>query len=170
MKRLALALLLMAAGCRRYEVPTGQWLWRIDGSWTRPPTRQDIRLAPATVLVLRPDHEYVELHCWVLERPDETAYISTNSPRVTIVGRWRQEDGAVIVTRSRVAVSTRYAGSIDPFCAPLTLRISGNSVSGDVGGKGEGLYAPVTRLVAPDFEFYVREARSSPKQCPNSKE
>lgn len=167
MKRLALGLVLIAAGCHRYDVPVGQWLWRIDGSWNRPANRPDIRLAPATILALRPDREYVEMHCWVIERPDETVYIASNSPRVTVVGRWRQEGGAIVVTRQRVGVSARFAGSIDAFCAPLTLHISGKSVAGNAGGKGDGLYAPVTRLVAPDFEFYVKDARSSPKQCSN---
>ena len=42
------------------------------------------------------------------------------------------------------------------------------SISGNAGGSQEGLYSPVTRLVAPDFEFYVKEARQSPP-CPVSK-
>ena len=68
MKRLALALFLVAAGCHRNEVPIGIWLWRLDGPWTNAKVRQSIRIAPATVIVFRPDHEYVELHCWVIER------------------------------------------------------------------------------------------------------
>jgi hypothetical protein len=49
----------------------------------------------------------------------------------------------------------------------MKYHISGQSVTGDASGKGEGLYAPVTRLVAPDFEYYVKEARNSPAKCPS---
>jgi hypothetical protein len=166
-KRLAIVLLLMAAGCHRYEVPVGQWLWRIDGAWTRPPNHQDIRIAQATILAFRPDHEYVELHCWVLERADETVYISSNSPRVTVVGRWEQNGSEIKVTCTSVAAGSRYAGSISPFCEPISFRLSGKSVAGNAGGQGDGLYSPVTRLVSPDFESYVKEARSSPTRCPS---
>jgi hypothetical protein len=164
MRRLTLALLLLA-GCHRYEVPIGQWLWRLDGPWTKPANRQQIRIAPATVIVFRPDHEYVELHCWVIERADETVYVASNSPRVTAVGEWQQNGNRIAATRKSVALSARFGGSSAPYCTPLTYHLSGASVKGDASDKGEGLYAPVTRLVAPDFEYYVKEARSSPSRC-----
>lgn len=166
MRRLILALILLA-GCHRYEVPLGQWLWRLDGTWTTPPNHREIRIAPATIIVFRPDHEYVELHCWVIERADETVYIATNSPRITVVGEWQQNGSRIAATRKSVGVTARFSGSTTPYCAPLTFLLSGKSVTGDATGKGEGLYAPVTRLVAPDFEYYVKEARSSPSKCPS---
>ncbi|PYQ48086.1 MAG: hypothetical protein DMF59_17100 [Acidobacteria bacterium] len=169
MKRLALALLLLGTACHRNELPIGIWLWRVDGEWTRPVRRPEIQIAPVTVLVFRPDHEYVELHCWVLERPDNTAYVATNSPRVTVVGEWQKSWSKVSVVRKSVATSARFGGSIAPYCAPTTYRIAENSVRGDASGKGQGLYAPVTRLVAPDFEYYVKEARNSPSRCSPSK-
>jgi hypothetical protein len=165
MRRVALALLILA-GCHRYEVPLDQWLWRLDGAWKQAPGRADMRLARGTIIVFRNDHEYVELHCWLLERADETVYISSNSPRITTVGDWQQNGGRIRATRKNIAVAPRFAGKIDPFCVPLVYTLSGKSVSGDASGKGPGLYAPVTRLVAPDFEYYVKEARNSPLHCP----
>ena len=164
-KRLALALFLVAAGCHRNEVPIGIWLWRMDGPWTKAEVRQSIRIAPATVIVFRPDHEYVELHCWVIERADDTLYIATNSPRVTVVGDWQKHWSRIAIARKSVGVSARFGGSTAPYCTPLTYHLSGSSVSGDASGKGEGPYVPSTRLVAPDFEYYVKEARSSPSRC-----
>jgi len=164
MKRLALVFLLLA-GCHRNEVPIGIWLWRPDGPWTKADSRQPIRIAPATVLVFRPDHEYVELHCWLIERADDTLYVATNSPRVTVVGEWQKHWSRIEVTRKSVGVRARFGGSTAAYCAPLTYHLSGSSVSGDASSKGEGLYPPSTRLVAPDFEYYVKEARSSPTRC-----
>jgi hypothetical protein len=164
-KRFALALLLVLAGCHRNEVPIGIWLWRLDGPYTNAQTRTPIRIAPVTVLVFRPDHEYVELHCWVIERADDTLYLSTNSPRVTVVGEWQKHWSRIEVTRKSVGTSARFGGSTAAYCTPLTYHLSGQSVSGDASGKGEGLYPPSTRLVAPDFEYYVKEARNSPTRC-----
>jgi hypothetical protein len=163
--RFALVLILLA-GCHRNEVPIGIWLWRLDGPWTKAEARQPIRIAPVTVIVFRPDHEYVELHCWVIERADDTLYVATNSPRITVVGEWQKHWSRIEVTRKSIGVSSRFGGSTAQYCAPLTYHLSGSSVSGDAsGGKGEGLYAPSTRLVAPDFEDYVKQARSSPTRC-----
>jgi hypothetical protein len=167
-KRLALVALLFL-GCHRNAVPIGTWLWRLDGEWTKAEARQPIRIAPATVLVFRPDHEYVELHCWLIERADDTLYVATNSPRVTVVGEWQKHWSRIEVTRKAVGVSSRFGGSTAAYCSPLTYHLSGESVSGDASGKGEGLYPPSTRLVAPDFEYYVKEARNSPNRCAPAK-
>ena len=164
MKRLALALLLLSAGCRN-EVPIGIWLWRLDGPYTTAQARVPIRIAPVTVIVFRPDHEYVELHCWVIERADDTLYLATNSPRVSIVGEWQKHWSRIEVKRKSIATSARFGGSTAEYCNPLTYHLSGQSVSGDASGKGEGLYPPSTRLVAPDFEYYAKEARDSTTRC-----
>ena len=169
MKRLLLALLLLlAAACHRYELPIGEWLWRVDGPWTPAPAGT-IKIAPVTVLVFRPDHEYVELHCWVLKRPDATVYVATNAPRVTVVGEWKKSWNTVTATRKGVALPPRFAGSIDPYCTPLKYQLAERSVRGDASGKGEGVYTPVTELVSPDFEYYVKDARNSPSRCAPSK-
>jgi hypothetical protein len=169
MKKFALVFLILASSCRRHELPIGEWLWRVDGPWTQAPRRTDIKIAPVTVIVFRPDHEYVELHCWVLERPDDTVYVATNSPRISVVGEWQRSWNKVTIVRKGVAVPPRFGGSIDTYCKPTSYTIEERSVRGDVSGKGEGLYAPVTRLVAPDFEYYVKEARNSPQRCAPSK-
>ena len=166
LKRFVLALVLLVAGCHRNEVPIGIWLWRLDGPWTNAQARTPIRIAPVTVIVFRPDHEYVELHCWVIERADDTLYVATNSPRVSVVGQWEKHWSRIEVKRKSVGTSARFGGSTAQYCAPLTYHLSGQSVSGDAAGKGEGLYPPSTRLVAPDFEYYVKEARNSATRCP----
>jgi hypothetical protein len=48
----------------------------------------------------------------------------------------------------------------------VTLTLNGNSVNGNVGAQSDGTYAPVTRLVAPDFESYVSAAQRGPVTCP----
>lgn len=166
MKRFALAAILIAAACRpHHEVPVGQWLWRLDQAWTSPPGK-NFRIAPATVLAFRSGGEYAELHCWVLERPDETVYIATNTPRTVVVGQWVQQKDAINITRSQMAHSGRGTAAIDPCAHPqVTFHFSGSSLTGDPSGTGDALYSPVTRLVAPDFEFYVKEARKS-VPCP----
>ena len=170
LRRLLLALVLLSAGCHRNEVPIGTWLWRLDGDWTSAQgARTPIRIAPVTVIVFRPDHEYVELHCWVIERPDDTMYLSTNSPRVAIVGEWQKNWSRIEVKRKAVATSARFGGSTAQYCEPITYHLSGQEVRGDASGKGEGLYPPSTKLVAPDFEYYVKEARNSSTRCAPSK-
>jgi hypothetical protein len=145
-------------------------LLRLDSPWTE--AMQDggrkIRVAPATVIVFRTKEEYVELHCRLIEQPDETLYIYSRTPRVvSVLGRWKQKDSKIEAVRKRVARSVPFSAPIDPLCAEarLTFKISGNSVLGNASGLGEGMYAPVTRLVAPDFESYVDQARRSPITC-----
>jgi len=150
-------------------------LLRLDAPWTTPSPDADrrVRTAPATIATFRAGGEFVELHCWLIEQPDETLYIASRNPRVVAIGTWKQRGDAIDVTRTRVARSTgAQAAATDPLCAEarLTLRISGNSVLGNVGASESGAYAPVTRLVAPDFDAYAEEARRSPVTCAKEKE
>src|SRR5205085_1012363 len=49
--RMTVVIFVILVACRpRPEVPIGQWLWRIDGAWQSAPNRQNVRLAPATIL------------------------------------------------------------------------------------------------------------------------
>jgi hypothetical protein len=160
-QRFAVALLLLACHSAP-SVPVNQQLWRTDGPWVQPASNNPARKARATILVFRSDHEFVELHCWLIEQPDTTLYISSTDPRVMIVGRWEQRGSQIEATRQRIA-----HGAKDPLCKEkqIAFRISGTSVIGNAGGAGPGSYSVVTRLVAPDFEFYVKEARESPVTC-----
>jgi hypothetical protein len=113
------------------------------------------------------DREFVEYHCWLIEQPDETLYISAPDPHVVIVGQWSKRWGEITTTRQRIARSNPFRGARDPLCdePKITFRISGNSVIGNAGGTGDGIYSPVTRLVAPAFEMDVRQARNSTVTC-----
>lgn len=164
LRSIALALAMTLACRPRPEMPIGQWLWRIDGAWASAPNRQNVRLAPATILAFRNGHEYVELHSWLIEQPDQTVYIAARAPRISIVGRWERERNEIKVTRTNVAPSGRVTLSIEP-CSHVTFHFSGNSLTGNAGGAGEGIYSPVTRLVSPDFESYVNEAKRAVTQC-----
>ena len=77
----------------------------------------------------------------------------------------RKNGETITVARQKVSRAdvTRF------LCPPLTFHISGLSVVGNAGGRGEGMYAPVTRLVAPDFQTYLKEARESTIYCPGFK-
>jgi hypothetical protein len=162
-KRLAIAALLLAA-CHRYKVPREQFLLRLDGPWQTPASMRGVRIrsAPATIIYFRDDHEYFELHFTAIEQNDATLYISENLPRASAIGKWTQDGETIHVTRERI--SRRDVGKF--LCPPLTLHISGYSVTGNAGAKSEGTYAAVTRLVAPDFQTYLKEARTSANYCP----
>jgi len=165
MKRvLLLASMVALAACRRAKVPREEFLFRVDGAWQTPAAMagQRIRSAPATIVYFRDDHEYFEMHFTVIEQNDETLYVSSNLPRASASGKWTQDGETVNVTRTKVS----RADVARFLCAPVTFHISGHSVTGNAGGKGDGMYAPVTRLVAPDFQSYLKEARSSPFTCP----
>lgn len=127
-------------------------LWRLDRDWAQ---AGDVRTATATIVSFRSSGEFVELHAWVVERSDSTVYIVSDRARVAAVGKWTREDDVVTASRDRVTPQGKN------FCSapPLTFRITATSVIGNVGGAGEGAYSPVTRLVIPEFETYMSEAR-----------
>jgi hypothetical protein len=164
-RRIAAVVALIAlAACHRAKVPREQFLLRLDGPWTAPAALADrhVRSAPATIVYFRDDQEYFELHFTVIEQNDDALYISGNLPRASAIGKWEQKGEIINVTRERVS-----RPDVASFiCKPLTFHISGYSVTGNAGGKGDGMYAPVTRLVAPDFQSYLKEARQSQVFCP----
>lgn len=168
MKRLLFVFLLAAACGHRAVVPRDTQLWRIDAPWVTPPGT-NVRTAPATILVFRTSGEFVELHCQLIEQPDQTVYIRSGSQYIAAVGKWKQNGETIAATREKIGenISVPFAGAQHPLCkhAQLTFHIEGNAVSGSAGEKTPGTYAPVTRLVAPDFESYVNEAKRSPVTC-----
>ena len=166
MKRLwiAAAVVLTLAACHRAKVPREEFLLRLDGPWVTPAAMrgQRIRSAPATIVYFRNDQEYFELHFTCIEQNEDALYVSEHLPRASALGKWVQDGETVTVTRQKVS-----RADVSRFlCQPLAFHISGLSVTGNAGGKGDGMYAPVTRLVAPDFQTYLKEARESPITCP----
>ena len=145
-------------------VPVNVQLLRFDGPWVQ---AKSVRMARSTIIVFRSDQEFVEFHCWLIEQPDTTLYISSTDPHVTIVGKWTQYREEIRATRKSIARSVPFAGPTDPLCAEksMTFRISGTSVIGNAGGARSGAYTVVTRFVAPLFESYVKEARASSDKC-----
>ena len=127
-------------------------------------------MAPATIVTFRASGEFAELHCWLIEQPDTTQYIASRAPRVAAIGTWKQHGDKVDVKRTSIARTVPLHTAVDPLCteAPV-VTVSGESVTGNVGATSNGTYAPVTRLVAPDFESYVSEARRSQTVCPETK-
>ena len=166
-KIIAAAALIALAACHRARVPHEQFLLRVDGRWVTPAALAGsrVRSAPATIVYFRDDHEYFELHFTLIEQNDETLYISGNLPRASAIGKWLQKGERIDVTREKISRPdvTRF------LCQPLTLHISGHSLTGNAGGNGDGMYAPVTRRVAPDFQTYLKEARESRFNCPGVK-
>lgn len=169
MKRFVFVLLMLAACSRPAKVPLDTQLWRLDADWMTP-QGATVRTAPATILVFRTSGEYVEVHCQLIEQPDQTVYMRSGAQFISAVGKWRQSGATIHVTREKIGekIARPFAGpGVHPLCrhADLTFQISGNSVTGNAGEKTPGAYAPVTRLVAPDFESYVNEAKRSPITC-----
>ncbi|HEV8657058.1 MAG TPA: hypothetical protein VGS96_00390 [Thermoanaerobaculia bacterium] len=164
MKRCLIAVLILCA-CHRTPVPTNTLLWRVNGAWTEHPRGDgtSVRTAQATFISFRASHEYVEHHCTVIEQPDTSVYIVSGAKHVIAIGRWEQHGADVKVRRQMV--SPQNAGVLCDH-AQLRFRISGASVIGDTGELTDGIYAPVTRLVSPDFESYINAAKSSPVNCP----
>lgn len=160
---LAAVLLVLACACHRAPVPVNTLMLRLDGPWM---PVQGVRTAPATIISLRSSGEYAELHCWLLEQPDETLYIASQPPRVAAVGKWERHSDRIEIKRAQIARTVPLNMPIDPLCSDLTLTLSGNSVTGNVGAQTDGAYAPVTRLVAPDYESYVSAARRGQTTCP----
>ena len=164
MKKLAAAAALLFIACNRAKVPREEFLLRVDGPWQTLGAMADrqMRSAPATILYFRDDKEYFEMHFTVIERNDDTLYISGNLPRASAIGVWDQSGETITVTRQKIS-----RPDVSKFlCSPLTLKISGHSVTGNAGGTSDGTYAAVTRLVAPDFQTYLKEARQSTSYCP----
>ena len=165
MKRIVAVLALVAlAACHRAKVPKEQFLLRVDAPWQTPAAMRDqkIRSAPATIVYFRDDGEYFELHFTAIESPDETLYISGNLPRASALGKWKKNGDTINVVREKVS----RPDVVRFVCGPTTFHISGLSVTGNAGNKTEGMYAAVTRLVAPDFQTYLKEARQSKIYCP----
>jgi hypothetical protein len=152
--------ILITLACSRTPVPRDRPLWRIEGQWVTP-RDANVRTALATIIVFRSSGEFVEVHCRLIEQPDTTVYIASTGARVVSVGRWKQDGARVTATRQRVFRSTGSKGR-EPLCDQprLEFHVDSNSVSGQ-----SGTYAPVTRLVAPDFESYVNEAKRSSITC-----
>ena len=160
---------LIAAACHRAPaVPVNTLLLRMDAPWMEPAAGRQIRTAPATILSLRASGEFAELHCWLIEQPDETLYVASRTPRVAAIGTWKRHGDDVEVTRTQIARTVPLNAAVDPLCSasPLLFSISGNSIVGNAGSTSTGGYAPVTRLVAPEYESYVTEARRSSTVCP----
>lgn len=151
----AWVILLLLSACRKApELSVDTLLWRLDRDWTQ---SGDVRSATATLISFRSSGEFVELHAWLVERPDSTVYLLSNRPRIAAVGKWTREDDVVTARRDRVSPAAR------SLCAepPLSFRVMTTSVIGNAGGKGEGSYSPVTRLVIPELETHLREASHS---------
>ena len=160
MRRIALLLLLLAACGRELVMPQDTMLWRLDRDWSQ---TGEARTARATILTFRSSGEFVELHCWVIERPDGAVYVASDRPRVVAVGRWKREKNAITADRSSVA------GAPASVCAQprISMELSGGrSIMADVGNGSVGAYSPVTRLIAPEFESYVNDAKRSTVICP----
>lgn len=74
-------------GCACHRSPpvtVNTVLLRLDAPWTYPSPEADrrVRTAPATIATFRAGGEFVELHCWLIEQPDETLYIASRNSRV----------------------------------------------------------------------------------------
>ena len=168
--RFIAAFLFIALSCaRRPEVPVDLTLWRVTAGWAPLSAASDDarRGAPATILIFRGNGEFVELHCRLIQQPDETVYISSEHASIVAIGRWREDDGAIGATRDKVARRTRTPSATEPLCEArnLSFRVSGNSVIGEAGEGSPGTYSPVTRLVAPDFLAYTDQAKTSGVSC-----
>ncbi|HEY3055118.1 MAG TPA: hypothetical protein VGK31_04195 [Thermoanaerobaculia bacterium] len=164
MKRYLIAALILCA-CHRAVVPTNTLLWRVNGPWADHPRGDgtSVRTAQAVIISFRASHEYVEHHGTVIEQPDTSVYIVSGAKHVIAVGRWEQDGSDIKVKRQ--LVSPQNAGVLCDQ-AQLRFRISEASVIGDTGELTTGIYAPVTRLVSPDFESYINAAKRSPIICP----
>ena len=161
LKFIAVLVALLVLACRGEEVPQNTMLWHVHG-WRTPPSgaRQDVRTSLATFIGFRKNGEYVEVHCSVIEQPDQTVLIQSGRPCVSAVGRWIQK-------RSEVEV-TRETASVTALCSQpsVTFKVQGQSVTANLTGEGEATYSPVTRFVAPEFESHVEKAKSGAKCAP----
>ncbi len=165
---LIVAFLVGIGGLLAAESFTDRPLFRRVGAWSQAPSAigQSYRSAPATILVFRAGGEYIEHHCWIIEKPDLSVIISPGDPHVVVVGRWQQEGTVVRATRMRVARTVEPVGGHDPLCAvrQLVFSVRGGSVTGNADDGESGTYIPM-RLDSADFEAYVNEAKRSPVSC-----
>jgi hypothetical protein len=160
MRRLFSAILLLAACSRGPVVPVNTLLWRLD-RWTA--VEPNVRRAAAKFISFRANGQYIEHFCYVIEQPDSSVYISHSDPHVVTVGNWTFARPEIVTTRRLVSRPKPYSGGTDPLCSESKFTISGNSVLG-----ADGQYSPVTRLVAPDFDEYVKDAERTGAPCPAS--
>ena len=158
MRRLLAAALLLAACSRGPEVPVNTLLWRVEGWKQTAPAK---RRARAKMIIFRANGEYVEYLSYVIEQPDTTIFISAFDPRVVTIGKWTADRPRIFATRTVIARPVPYAGGVDPLCTDVKYTISGNSVIGS-----DGQYSPLTRLVAPDFESFIKDTLANGKPCP----
>jgi hypothetical protein len=151
-RRLLLIAVLLAA-CSRPELPTSTVLWRV-GEWKTPEGTQ-IRTAPAVFISFRKSGEYVEHYTRVIEQPDQTVYISSSAPHLVAVGRWKRRRNEVEATRDLVSANAT------KLCGGLKYEVGESSIRG-----AEGDFTRITRLVAPDFEDYINDAKRKGVRCP----
>ena len=167
MKRLSIVLLLVLLISCSPKVPVNTQLWRIDEPWTD--VGNGVRTSRGTIIVFRTPNEYVELQTALIERADKAVYIQAGRGRVSAVGTWEKDGRDINVRRLKVARTGRPLPASEPLCANpvLTYRLdkTGASVTGNAAGQGEGVYTPVSSLVAVDFESYVESAKRSPVNC-----
>lgn len=158
----ACTFLLLSCGTEQ-PVPENTLLWRLDG-WKA--VDGGARVATATIVTFRSSGEYVELHTRVIEQPDTTVYVASDSPRLTMVGTWTREGDTITATRQRIHRPAAFRGPRDPLCnETLSFRIDGRSVVGRTVDPATGSYSPVTRLVAPEFESYADAAKEKGAAC-----
>ncbi len=157
-RRLLVAALLVTGCSRGPALPVNTVLWRV-GSWTQ--VAPQVRRAAARFISFRADGAYIEHVCYVIEQPDTSVYISRSDPHLITIGNWVRDGQEIVARRTIVARQNPYSGPSDPLCSEVRYTMSGNSVLGK-----DGPYSPVTRLVAPDFESYINDARRTGKPCP----
>lgn len=158
-----LLLVLLAFGCHSPAVPVDTQLWRLASNWEAPAANPSLRVAPGTIISFRKTGEYIEHHCRLIEHPDESVYISSRDAHIIAIGRWKKRGREIVATRQIIS-RTAKAPADAIQCGDVTYTIAGNSVS-----SGEGQFSPVTRLVSPDFEIYINDARRVGTRCPESR-
>jgi len=159
MRRFVLGVLLLVA-CGP-KVPVDTLMWRVEGWRTSSP---GVRHSPAAIITFRGTGEFVQHLSYVIERPDEAVYLQSGGQHIIIVGKWKKRGNKIVVTRDIVSRTVPAAGGgRDPLCdaGPLTFDLSDTTA---VVGK-DGQYTAMTRLVSPDFEIYVRDAKRSGSKC-----
>lgn len=160
MRRVLIVALLAGAFCSRPRVPVNTLLWHVE-SWT--PVATGARRAPASFIGFRAHGEFIEHICYVIEQPDTSVYLSASDVHVIRIGKW-EKDGAKIEVMPQL-VARMLGGRTESdmrLCSATEFKISGNSVI----GHDDKQYSPMTRLVAPDFESYINDARRFGTSCP----
>jgi hypothetical protein len=161
MRRLIVAaLFLVACGPK---VPVDTLMWRVE-EWRM--SSDGVRHSPAAIITFRRTGEFIEHLTYVIERQDETVYLQSGGQHVVIVGKWKKRGNKLVATREIVSRTVPVKTPRDPLCdaGPLLFDLSGTSVIGK-----DGPYSVVTRLVSPDFEMYVNDAKKSGAKCVTEK-